>query len=76
MSQSQSQSQSQSLLLTIPEVLDELHGVSRSALYLEMKSGRLRSIKRGKRRLVSRKALLEFVEVLENSSGAESANGD
>ena len=61
-----------SLLLTIPETLNELHGISRTALYEEIKSGRLRSIKLGKRRLVSRDALLEYVGKLEESFAEES----
>jgi len=51
------------LLLDVPEVMAALK-LSRTAVYGEMASGRLRSIKAGRRRLVPHGALVAYVELL------------
>lgn len=43
----------------------EAVGLGRNFLYIAMSEGRLRSFKAGRRRLISAKALMEFVESME-----------
>lgn len=48
-------------LLSIDEAADAL-GVGRTRLYAELQSGRLRSVKAGRRRLVPASAVGEFID--------------
>ncbi|MET0085777.1 MAG: helix-turn-helix domain-containing protein [Sedimenticola sp.] len=51
---------------SIPEVMDAM-GVCRQTVYNEINAGRLKSFKIGKRRLVSPRALGEWVNRLERA---------
>jgi excisionase family DNA binding protein len=44
--------------------------MSRSAIYEEMRSGRLRSVKRGRSRLISAAAIADYVALLERETRA------
>ena len=55
------------LLLTIPEVAQMLN-LGRSKLYSYILSGELRSVKVGRRRLIPRDAVHEFIEYLQRAS--------
>ncbi len=44
-----------------PEAAAKAIGISRSALYQELASGRLRSLKIGRSRIITRAALVEFL---------------
>jgi excisionase family DNA binding protein len=44
--------------------------VSRSVIYEEIRSGRLRSVKRGRSRLISALAIAEYVALLEHETKA------
>jgi excisionase family DNA binding protein len=59
-------------LLTIPAAA-RLLACGRTVLYEEIKAGRLRTVKRGARRLVPVAALDEYVELLEEATGAPAA---
>lgn len=50
-------------LLTIEEVMERL-GVGRSTVFGLMASGRLRSVKIGRRRLVAEQAVVDFIAQL------------
>ena len=52
------------LLCTVPEAASALR-LSRSVLYELIRSGQLRTIKQGRRRLVSIRALDEYIAVME-----------
>jgi len=43
-------------------------GLSRSTVYQEMDSGRLRSVKVGRRRLITESALIDYIEGLADAS--------
>jgi excisionase family DNA binding protein len=47
-----------------------LLSLSRSVIYEEIRSGRLRSVKRGRSRLISAAAITDYVELLETESRA------
>jgi excisionase family DNA binding protein len=42
--------------------------MSRSAIYEEIRAGRLRSVKRGRSRLISASAIADYVALLENET--------
>ena len=44
--------------------------MSRSAIYEEIRSGRLRSVKRGRNRLISASAITDYVALLEHETQA------
>ena len=44
--------------------------MSRSAIYEEIRSGRLRSVKRGRSRLISASAIADYVTLLEHETRA------
>ena len=44
--------------------------MSRSAIYEELRSGRLRSVKRGRSRLISASAMADYVALLEQEARA------
>jgi excisionase family DNA binding protein len=44
--------------------------MSRSAIYEEIRSGRLRSVKRGRSRLISASAIADYVALLEQGTRA------
>ncbi len=52
-------------LNSVETVIERL-GVGRSKVYEELSSGRLRSVKVGRRRLVSEAALVDYINGLEN----------
>jgi excisionase family DNA binding protein len=52
-------------LYCVPEVMDKL-SLGRSALYRQMKIGRLRFVKVGRSRRIPASALADFVALLEN----------
>lgn len=54
-------------LLTVPDVLARLGGISRSQLYELLAAGELESCKIGRRRLVSESQLAEYVRRLESA---------
>lgn len=47
-----------------------LLSLSRSVIYEEIRSGRLRSVKRGRSRLISAAAIADYVNLLETESRA------
>jgi excisionase family DNA binding protein len=47
-----------------------LLSLSRSVIYEEIRSGRLRSVKRGRSRLISATAITDYVNLLETESRA------
>ncbi|MGW9479167.1 helix-turn-helix domain-containing protein [Saccharomonospora azurea] len=57
-------------LYRIPEAMCLL-SLSRSAVYEEIRAGRLRSVKRGRTRLVPAQAITEYVQLLINESSEE-----
>jgi excisionase family DNA binding protein len=57
------------LLCTVPEAASALR-VSRSVIYELIRSGRLRTIKQGRRRLVSVRALDDYVTAMEAANRA------
>jgi excisionase family DNA binding protein len=56
-------------LFSVENIMQML-GIGRTKVYQEMDSGRLRSVKVGRRRLVSAAALEEFINQLESGAGA------
>jgi len=44
--------------------------MSRSVIYDEIRSGRLRSVKRGRSRLISASAIADYIALLEQEAGA------
>jgi excisionase family DNA binding protein len=69
MTQSRSRKPPGKLLYRITEAMDVL-SVSRSAIYEEIRSGRLRSVKRGRSRLISASAIADYVALLERETRA------
>jgi excisionase family DNA binding protein len=69
MTQSRNQQPTGKLLYRITEVMDVL-SMSRSVIYEEMRAGRLRSVKRGRNRLISASALADYVVLLERETRA------
>jgi excisionase family DNA binding protein len=55
------------LAFTVEEACEAV-GLGRSYIYEAMSNGRLRSFKAGRRRLVSRAALVEFISAMELGS--------
>jgi excisionase family DNA binding protein len=51
-------------LLSIDDVMERLQ-IGRSKVYMEFEADRLRSVKVGRRRLVTEAALVEYIEKLE-----------
>ncbi len=49
-----------------PEAAARTIGISRSALYLELASGRLRSVKIGRSRVITHAAIVDFLAQLED----------
>ncbi|MGH3519115.1 MAG: helix-turn-helix domain-containing protein [Haloechinothrix sp.] len=60
-------------LYRVPEVM-RLLSMSRSVIYEELRSGRLRSVSRGRSRLITAIAIQEYVELLINESEASNGN--
>jgi excisionase family DNA binding protein len=56
-------------LYRVTEVM-VLLSLSRSVIYEEIRSGRLRSVKRGRTRLISAAAITEYVSLLEDETSA------
>jgi len=56
-------------LYRVTEVM-VLLSLSRSVIYEEIRSGRLRSVKRGRTRLISEAAITEYVSLLEDETSA------
>lgn len=57
-------------LYRIPEAMSLL-SMSRSAIYEEIRAGRLRTVKRGRTRLVPAQAITEYVQLLITESKEE-----
>ncbi|MGH3872403.1 MAG: helix-turn-helix domain-containing protein [Pseudonocardiaceae bacterium] len=57
-------------LYKIPEAM-LLLSMGRSAIYEQIRSGRLRSVQQGRARLVSAAAIRDYVALLEREAGAE-----
>jgi excisionase family DNA binding protein len=69
MTQSRNRQPTGKLLYRITEAMDVL-SMSRSVIYEEMRAGRLRSVKRGRNRLISASALADYVALLERETRA------
>lgn len=61
-------------LYRIPEAM-ALLSMSRSVIYEQIRSGRLRTVKQGRSRLVPDTAIRDYVELLENESHQENISG-
>jgi len=57
------------MLYRVTEAMAVL-SMSRSAIYDEIRSGRLRSVKRGRSRLISASAIADYIALLEQEAGA------
>jgi excisionase family DNA binding protein len=57
------------VLYRVTEAMTVL-SLSRSAIYEEIRSGRLRSVKRGRSRLISASAIADYVALLEQEARA------
>lgn len=57
-------------LYRLPEVMLQL-SMSRSVLYEQLRSGRLRSVKQGRTRLVPASAIRDYVALLETEAAQE-----
>lgn len=55
-------------LYQIPEAM-ALLSMSRAVIYEQLRAGRLRSVKQGRRRLVPATAIIEYVQLLEREAG-------
>ena len=69
MTQSHRSQPSGQVLYRVAEATTVL-SMSRSAIYEEIRSGRLRSVKRGRSRLISASAIAEYVVLLEQETRA------
>jgi excisionase family DNA binding protein len=59
-------------LNSVEKVMEKL-GVGRSTVFELMADGRLRSVKIGRRRMVSDRAIAEFINELEAADGGDAA---
>jgi excisionase family DNA binding protein len=57
------------MLYRVTEAMTVL-SMSRSVIYDEIRSGRLRSVKRGRSRLISASAIADYIALLEQEAGA------
>ena len=55
------------LLLRVPDVMERLR-MSRTVIYEQLRSGRLRSVKQGRSRLIPESAVREYVALLEREA--------
>jgi len=62
-------------LYKIPEVM-VLLSMSRSAVYEQIRAGRLRSVQQGRARLISATALRDYVVLLEREAGEDTRHGE
>jgi excisionase family DNA binding protein len=69
MTQSRSKPTFGKVLYRVTEAMLVL-SMSRSAIYEEIRSGRLRSVKRGRSRLISASAIADYVALLEQEAKA------
>ena len=69
MTQSRSRPSPGRMLYRVTEAMTVL-SMSRSAIYEEIRSGRLRSVKRGRSRLISASAIADYVALLEREARA------
>ena len=60
-------------LLNSISVVVERTGLSRAYIYQQLRTGRLKSVKAGSRRLIPEAALIEFCEGLDHPSDNDSA---
>jgi len=67
MTQSRSWQSSGKVLYRVTEAMAVL-SMSRSAIYEEIRAGRLRSVKRGRSRLISASAITDYVALLEHEA--------
>ena len=69
MTQSRGRQSPDKMLYRVTEAMAVL-SVSRSVIYDEIRSGRLRSVKRGRSRLISASAIADYIALLEQEAGA------
>jgi excisionase family DNA binding protein len=69
MTQSDHRQPTDKMLYRVSEAMRVL-SMSRSAIYEEIRSGRLRSCKRGRSRLISASAIADYVALLEQEARA------
>jgi excisionase family DNA binding protein len=62
-------------LYKIPEAM-VLLSMSRSAIYEQIRTGRLRSVRQGRARLISAAAMRDYVALLEREAGQETHYGE
>ena len=60
------------LLYRIPQVMRMLN-MSRSVIFEQLRSGRLRSVRQGRTRLIPVSAVTEYVKLLEREAAQENA---
>jgi excisionase family DNA binding protein len=60
------------VLYRVPEAM-KLLSLSRSVIYEQIRSGRLRSVKQGNARLISATAIMEYVALLERETSGRAA---
>jgi excisionase family DNA binding protein len=63
-------------LMDIETARQELGGISRSRMFQLLKSGELRSVKIGRRRLVPSEAITEYIGSLESQASAGYTNDE
>jgi excisionase family DNA binding protein len=69
MTQSHNRQASDKMLYRVTDAMRVL-SMSRSVIYEEIRSGRLRSVKRGRSRLISASAIADYVVLLEQEARA------
>jgi excisionase family DNA binding protein len=69
MTQSRGRQSPGKMLYRVTEAMAVL-SMSRSVIYDEIRSGRLRSVKRGRSRLISASAIADYIALLEQEAGA------
>ena len=60
------------LLYRIPQVMRML-SMSRSVIFEQLRSGRLRSVRQGRTRLIPASAVTEYIKLLEREASQENA---
>jgi len=60
-------------LYSISETIGHIGNPSRQTIYDEINSGRLRSVKRGRRRFCTGKQIIQYIEMLEREAEEQAA---
>jgi excisionase family DNA binding protein len=60
------------LLYRIPQVM-RMFNMSRSVIFEQLRSGRLRSVRQGRARLIPASAITEYIALLEQEAAQENA---